>query len=104
MRLVCFVLVVSSALSQGNLPDLSPAVRGMFPLGGRHGETVQVEIQGRHLDEAQSFTFVDPEIQARIRSSEFFSLKAEIVVGLRAHTGMQGYRLTTSRGSYAGGF
>src|SRR5438270_1131456 len=101
---VWFILLASSAFSQSGLPDLSPSVRAIFPLGGARGETVEVEIHGRNLDQAQSMSFVRPDIQAQILTSEFFSLKAKISIGPKAPSGMHDFRLTTIRGTYVGVF
>ena len=99
-----FVLLASAAFSQANLPDLSPSVRAIFPLGGPPGETFELQIQGRNLDGARSITFARPDIQGEILSSEFFSLKAKITIGPKAPAGLHDYLLTTSRGTYVGVF
>ena len=101
---VCLVLLASSVLCQANLPDLSPSVRAIFPLGGSPGETVELQIQGRNLDAARSITFARSDVQARILSSEFFSLKAKITIGPKAPAGLHDYLLTTDRGTYVGVF
>src|SRR5438552_13080082 len=101
---VLLVLLASSVLCQANLPDLSPSVRAIFPLGGPPGETVELQIQGRNLDAARSITFARPDIQGQILSSEFFSLKAKITIGPKAPAGLHDYLLTTDRGTYLGVF
>src|SRR6266446_9914818 len=101
---IWLVLVASSVFCQANLPDLSPSVRAIFLLGGPPGETVEVQIQGRNLDAARSITFARSDIQGRILSSEFFSLKAEITIGPKAPAGLHDYLLTTDRGTYVGVF
>jgi hypothetical protein len=101
---VWLVLLALSAFSQSNLPDLSPSVRSIFPLGGRRGETVEVEFHGRNLDQAWSILFTMPDIQAQILSSGFYSLKAKIAIGPSVPAGAHGYRLMTERGTYLGVF
>src|ERR1700730_11363230 len=98
------VLLVSSIFCQANLPDLSPSVRAIFPLGGARGETVKLQIQGRNLDAARSLTFARSDIQGRILSSEYFSLQAEITIGPKAPARLHDYLLTTDRGTYVGVF
>jgi hypothetical protein len=98
------VLLASSAPSQANLPDLAPSVRSLFPLGGRRGQTVEVQILGRNLDGAQAITFARRDMEAQVLSSEFFSLKAKISIGPNVPTGLQDYRLKTTRGTYVGVF
>ncbi len=97
-------MLAASAFSQTPLPELAPSVRSLFPLGGRRGETVEVEIRGRHLDGARSITFTRSEIRAQILASEFFSLTAKVIIGPAAPTGLQEFRLTTELGSYTGVF
>ena len=101
---IWLVLVASSAFCQASLPDLSPSVRAIFPLGGPPGETVELQIQGRNLDAARSITFARSDIQGQILSSEFFSLKAKITIGPKVPAGLHDYRLTTVRGTYVGVF
>ena len=101
---VWMALFASSLFCQANLPDLSPSVRAIFPLGGPPGETVELQIQGRNLDAARSITFARSDIRGRILSSDFFSLKAEITIGPQAPAGLHDFRLTTDRGTYVGVF
>src|SRR5689334_21817307 len=101
---VWFALLASTGFAQSNLPDLAPSVRAMFPLGGHRGEAVEIQIQGRYLDDALSCTFARPDIQAEVLLSEFFSLKAKITIGPKVPAGLHDYRLTTGRGTYVGVF
>src|SRR5262245_62935295 len=91
-------LLVSSALAQSNLPDLAPSVRVTFPLGVRSGDTAEVEMHGRNLDDAKSLIFTRSDIRAQILSSDFFSLKAKISAGPDVPAGIYDYRLATARG------
>ena len=86
------------------LPELAPSVRGIVPLGARRGETVDVRISGRHLDDALDLTFARTDIQAEILSSEFFSIKAKVSVGPKVPAGLQDFRLRTRSGTYVGVF
>ena len=86
------------------LPDLTPSVRSIVPLGARRGETVEVLLSGRHLDNALDMTFARADIQAEILSSDFFAIKAKVSVGLKVPTGLQDFRLRTQSGSYVGVF
>src|SRR5580692_6814277 len=101
---VWHVLLASSVFCQANFPDLSPSVRAIFPLGGPPGETVELQVQGRNLDSARSITFARSDIQGRILSSGFFSLKAKITIGPKVPAGLHDYLLTTDRGTYVGVF
>src|ERR1700680_3545966 len=99
---VCLVLLTSSVLCQANLPDLSPTVRAIFPLGGPPGETVEIQIQGRNLDAVRSITFARSDVHGQILSSEFFSLKAKITIGPKVPTGLHDYLLTTDPSTTVG--
>src|SRR5262249_9141698 len=102
--LIWFALLVKCACGETNLPDLAPSVTGLFPLGGRVGETIQLRIDGRNLDGAKSITFPRADIQAQILKSEFFSLQAKVVIGANVATGLHDFRLQTPRGSAVGVF
>ena len=101
---VWLVLLASSVFSQSRLPDLSPSVRSIFPLGGHRGETVEVEFHGRNLDQTQSILFTRPDIKAQVLSSGFYSLKAKITLGPSVPAGAHDYRLMTGHGTYVGVF
>src|SRR5258708_39801631 len=101
---VWFALLASSGFTQSNLPDPSPSVRAIFPMGGHRGEAVEIQIYGRNLDDARSIAFARPDIQAEVLASEFFSLKAKITIGPKVPAGLHDYRLTTVRGTYVGVF
>src|SRR5439155_12406956 len=95
--LVWFILLASCAFGETNLPDIAPSVVAIFPLGGRGGETVELQIHGRNLDAAQSIAFPGSDIHAQVLSSEFFSLKAKVVIGPNVSTGLHDFRLMTAR-------
>lgn len=97
-------LLISAYGWAETLPELAPTVRGIFPLGARRGETVEVVISGRHLDGALELDFARPEIQAQILSSDFFSIKARVSIPLNVPAGLQDFRLRTRLGSYVGVF
>jgi Bacterial pre-peptidase C-terminal domain len=100
------VLLLASLLAaaSGELPNLAPQVRSMSPLGGRAGETVEVEASGQWLANTQSVAFVRPDIRAELISSEFASVKLKISIGPRVPTGLHDYRLRTTHGTFVGVF
>src|SRR5690349_23649644 len=87
-----------------SLPDLSPAVSSIYPLGGRPGETLQVEISGRRLDGALEVAFARLDIKAELISSSFNSAKVRVAVGPGVPTGLHDYRLKTRNGIFVGVF
>src|SRR6266481_5734300 len=87
-----------------NLPDLGPMVISVFPLGARQGETLDVKILGRNLNDTRDITFARPDIQAQVLSSDFFSVKARISVGPKVAVGLHDYRLRTPGGTHVGVF
>ena len=97
-------LLISACGWAETLPELAPTVRGIFPLGARHGETVEVVISGRHLDGAVALNFARPDIQAQLLSSDFFSIKARVSVPPNVPAGLQDFRLKTRFGTYVGVF
>jgi len=92
------------AAAEATLPDLAPSVRTLFPLGGRAGETAEVEIRGRNLENAREIVFARGDIRAEILEADFFLLKARVAVGPRVPVGIHDYRLRTPRGTYVGVF
>src|SRR5437867_534538 len=88
----------------GELPDLAPQVGSMAPLGGRAGETLEVQVSGKWLDNALGVAFACPDIRAEILSSEFGSVKLKISIGSRVPTGLHDYRLRTKHGTFVGVF
>lgn len=86
------------------LPDLAPAVRSVFPLGARAGETVEVEFRGRNLNDSIEIAFARKDIRAEVLSSDFFHLKARISVGPGVPIGLHDYRVRTARGTHVGVF
>jgi len=100
------LLLLASVLqaSAGELPDLAPQVRSMSPLGGRAGETLEVHVSGKWLDNTLSVAFARPDIRAELLSSEFGSVKLKISIGSRVPTGLHDYRLRTTHGTFVGVF
>ena len=97
-------LLAAAVHGDANLPDLGPIVISVFPLGARQGETLDVEILGRNLNDTRDIAFVRPDIRAQVVSSDFFSVKARISVGSRVPVGLHDYRLRTPSGTHVGVF
>jgi hypothetical protein len=98
------VLVALGARADANLPDLGPQVISVFPLGARQGETLEVQILGRNLNDTRDIIFARPDIQAQLLSSDFFAVKARISVGPKVPVGLHDYRLRTPSGTHVGVF
>lgn len=102
---VCWlVLAALGARADANLPDLGPQVISVFPLGARQGETLEIQILGRNLNDTRDIAFVRPDIKAELLSSDFFSVKARISVGPKVPVGLHDYRLRTPSGTHVGVF
>lgn len=102
---LCGVLPLATAVAaDATLPDLAPAVRSVFPLGARPGETTEVAFLGRHLNDLVEIRFARNDIRAEVLSSDYFTVKARISVGSQVPTGLHDYRLRTARGAYVGVF
>lgn len=100
------LLLLASLLQAGagELPDLAPQVRSMSPLGGRAGETVEVRVSGKWLDNTLGVAFARPDIRAELLSSEFDGVKLKISIGSQVPTGLHDYRLHTKHGTFVGVF
>ena len=101
---VLFLLAVLLQAAAGELPDLAPKVDSMAPLGGRAGETLEVRVSGKWLENTLGVAFVRPDIRAELLSSDFDSAKFKISVGPRVPTGLHDYRLRTKHGTFVGVF
>ncbi len=98
------LLLALGVRGDANLPDLGPMVISVFPLGARQGETLDVEILGRNLNDTRGLAFARPDIHAQVLSSDFFSVKARISVGPKVPVGLHDYRLRTPGGTHVGVF
>src|SRR5215471_7486571 len=98
------LLLAAGVRGDTNLPDLGPIVISVFPLGARQGETLDVEILGRNLNDTRDIAFARPDIQAQVLSSDFFSVKARISFAAGVPVGLHDYRLRTPRGTHVGVF
>jgi hypothetical protein len=104
LGLSLFCLWVASPAADGPLPDLAPAVRSVFPLGARAGETIEVTFFGRRLNDLADITFARKDIHCDVISSGDFIVKAKVSVGPDVPTGLHDYRVRTRRGTYVGVF
>ncbi len=104
VALGALVLLAAGIRGDANLPDLGPMVISAFPLGARQGETLDVEILGRNLNDTRDIAFARPDIHAQVLSSDFFSVKARISVGPKVPVGLHDYRLRTHGGTHVGVF
>lgn len=87
-----------------DLPSQAPIVRAAFPPGAQRGTTIEVELTGQNLHDAQSIEFAGRGIRAKIADAFASKLKVKITIDATAEVGRREYRLTTSRGVCAGAF
>src|SRR6266850_1340395 len=104
LGLSLFCLWAAAPAADGPLPDLAPAVRSVFPLGARAGETIEVSFLGRRLNDLADITFARKDIHCSVISSDDFLVKAKVSVGPDVPTGLHDYRVRTRRGTYVGVF
>ena len=102
LAFICFLFLAKGTGPE--LPDLAPVVRAVSPMGGRPGETVQVEISGRQLDGVTEVGFSRPDIRAELISSDFGSVTLKSSVGPSVPSGLHDYRLKTPNGAFVGVF
>ena len=97
-------LLVPAVWGDANLPEMSPFVIGVSPLGARQGEAVDVQFLGRNLEGTSEITFARPDIKAKVFASDFFFVQAHITVGPKVPVGLHDFRLRTPRGTHVGVF
>lgn len=98
------ILFQTAILSAATLPDLAPRVRSVSPLGGRAGETLEVRLSGRHLDDTIEFRFARPDLRAELIAIESNAVRARIAIGTGVPAGLHDYRLRTRHGVFTGVF
>src|SRR5437868_13294076 len=92
VAVVSLFLLAAAVHGDANLPDLGPIVISVFPLGARQGETLDVEILGRNLNDTRDIAFSRPDIRPRVVSPDSSWVKARIPAARRWPGGWQAYR------------
>src|SRR6266545_1990971 len=101
----CLLLLPAPGFpEEPKLPNLAPFVRTMLPPGGQRGETLEITLRGRILQDTDDMSFTSPGLSAEICSADFYEVKAIVTVGKDVPVGIHEYRLTTPRGTYVGVF
>jgi len=101
----CLFFVLNAGVrGESNLPDLYPVIIAVSPLGARQGETVDVQLMGRNLNDTREIVFARPDIKAQIVVADFFFVQAKVTVGPSVPVGLHDFRLRTPRGTHVGVF
>src|SRR5437868_3705930 len=81
-------LAIASDTPPKRLPLRQPAVRSVFPLGGKTGRTVQVEIEGEFLDRASVVRCECADVSGTVRQSGALRITAEFNIPEAAEPGL----------------
>ncbi len=103
------LLILGSAASRADSPPKSPEVLSVFPLGGRLGTQVDVQVRGVALDGAYAVWFDTPSLKGHIRKIDEIELdpnksrpghlvELRVGIGPSVHAGAYILRLVTPRG------
>src|SRR5882724_6102828 len=103
-RNVTWVLCASSLLAASittpkQLPLRQPAVRAVFPLGGKAGQQVNVGIEGEFLDRASSVGCDCTDVHGIIRKTSALTLAVDLDVPASAQPGLRVMYVETPRGT-----
>ena len=93
--LAVLVLTITAASAQA----VSPAVRGIKPVGGRRGTEVVVSLTGQRLADTREILFYGPGIEAtHIDAGEDGAVTATFRIAPDAPLGLHDFRLVTATG------
>src|SRR5690242_19984787 len=92
-------LVIASDAPPKRLPLRQPAVRSVFPLGGKAGRTVPVEIEGEFLDRASVVRCECADVSGAVRQSSALRLTADFNIPEAAEPGLRTMYLESPRGT-----
>ncbi|WP_422922937.1 PPC domain-containing protein [Singulisphaera sp. PoT] len=91
--LLAFAIVTPSAMA------VSPAIRGISPVGGQRGSEVEVTLTGQRLTDAREILFYQPGIQVtKLAADKDGRVKATLKIDANATVGLHDFRLRTATG------
>jgi len=93
------LLAGASETTPRQLPLPQPAVRTVFPLGGKAGRQVKVEIEGEFLDRASSVRCDCADVRGSIRKAGSLTLGVDLDIPAIAEPGLRVMYVETPRGT-----
>ena len=99
--ILCFSppLVWASDIPPKELPLHQPSVRTLFPLGGKAGRQVKIEIEGEFLDRASVVRCECTDVSAVIRHAGALALNVDLNVATSAEPGLRVMYVESPRGT-----
>src|SRR5438552_495035 len=83
------LLLAASNVPPKELPLRQPAVHSVFPLGGKAGKAVNVEIEGEFLDRAMAVRCECSDVTGAVRRAGALAIDVEINVSPSAEPGLR---------------
>ncbi len=93
------LLAGASETTPRQLPLPQPAVRTVFPLGGKAGQQVRVDIEGEFLDRASSVRCDCADVRGSIRKAGALTLGVDLDIPASAEPGLRVMYVETPRGT-----
>src|SRR6266545_3955394 len=81
------------------IPLRQPTVRTVFPLGGKTGGRIQIEIEGEFLDRASAVLCECPDLRGTIRQAGALTLAVDIDIPASAEPGVRVMYVESPRGT-----
>jgi len=93
------LLLSASDIAPKDLPLHQPAVRTVFPVGGRAGRRVKVEIEGEFLDRSSMVHCECSDVTAVIQHADALAIDVDLNVAESAEPGLRVMYLESPRGT-----
>src|SRR5438034_1460910 len=93
------VLLGASSIPPKELPLHQPAVRSVFPLGGKAGRPVNMEIEGEFLDQATALRCECTDVSGAVRKASALAIDVEMNVSASAEPGLRVMYVESPRGT-----
>lgn len=93
------LLIFAPVSLPNELPLHQPAVRGVFPLGGKAGQLTNIEIEGEFLDRASAVRCECADVRGTIRQAGALKLSVDVDVPASAEPGLRVLHIESPRGA-----
>jgi hypothetical protein len=99
LALLTSLILAASSVPPKELPLHQPDVHSVFPLGGKAGRPVNVEIEGEFLDRATAVRCECTDVSGTVRRAGALTIEVEINVPASAEPGLRVMYVESPRGT-----
>ena len=93
------LMLAASSVPPKGLPLHQPDVNSVFPLGGKAGQPVNVEIEGEFLDRAMAVRCECTDVSGTVRRAGSLTIEVEINISASAEPGLRVMYVESPRGT-----